>query len=194
MGVGSANVIFLPGRQPPEGPVRGGDRAAYADGRGHPLGPGRRQPADRGREADLVRPARGARDRRAGSRPGRRRRTRAGTRDGGGIAMASGRRKGAWRARERGAMAAHLRGHDHAADGAVHGAVLDFLGERLQVPVAAAVAESRVLRRCPARWQGDPADRLAVHPAAFRQRHRDPFDRPGHPGQHVSEHGSRPLQ
>ena len=33
---------------------------------------------------------------------------------------------------ERRALAAHLRGHDHAADGAVHGAVLDLVGEHLE--------------------------------------------------------------
>ena len=40
---------------------------------------------------------------------------------------------GARRPRERGALAAHLRGHDHAADGAVHGAVLDLVREHLEV-------------------------------------------------------------
>ena len=50
------------------------------------------------------------------------------------------------------ALAADLRRHDHAADGAVHGAVLDLLGQRLQVHDAAALAEGRILRQasCPA--------------------------------------------
>ena len=37
-----------------------------------------------------------------------------------------------------------LRGHDHAADGVVHGAVLDLLGQHLQVPDAAEVAQGRL--------------------------------------------------
>ena len=52
---------------------------------------------------------------------------------------------------KRRALAAHLRGHDHAADGAVHDPVLDLLGERLEVRDAAAVAACRVLRIDPPR-------------------------------------------
>ncbi len=47
------------------------------------------------------------------------------------------------RARQRRALAADLRRHDHAADGAVHGAVLDLLGEHLQVPNPPAGAARR---------------------------------------------------
>ena len=52
---------------------------------------------------------------------------------------------------EQRALAADLRRHDHAADGAVHGAVLDLLGEHLQGPDAAAVAPRGLLRRTSSR-------------------------------------------
>ena len=62
-------------------------------------------------------------------------------------------RWGSWRG-ERGALAVDLRRHDHAADGAVHGPVLDLLGQHLQVQNPAAVAEGRFLGQRPARRQG----------------------------------------
>ena len=57
MGVGAANVVFLPVGQSAEGAVLRGGRAAHADARRDPLRPGRRQPAGRRRQADLVRTA-----------------------------------------------------------------------------------------------------------------------------------------
>ena len=84
----------------------------------------------------------------------------------GGLAMARG--HGGRRARrrqrteedERRALAADLRRHDHAADGAVHGAVLDLLGQHLQVPDAAEGAARR-----PSRATSCPAARRSPSPA-----------------------------
>ena len=60
MGVGAANVVFLPVATPPEGPVARRAPRAQPGPRGHPLDPGRRQPARRVREADEPRAARRA--------------------------------------------------------------------------------------------------------------------------------------
>ena len=43
-----------PDRQPPQGSLQAGGRAAHPDPRGHPGRPGRRQPARRGREARFL--------------------------------------------------------------------------------------------------------------------------------------------
>ena len=83
------------------------------------------------------------------------------------------------RPRERGALAAHLLGHDHAADGAVHGAVLDLVGEHLQVQVAPGVAEGRLLGQDPAGREADPAERQLGQRASPPQRHSvDPSPAP----------------
>ena len=106
--------------------------------RGHPLDPGRRQPARRGREAMAsCRPPSALRPRRPPSPPAPRRRRRRRRRRGGRVAMAAsaaqahGRRRGGTRRRR--ALARHLRGHDHAAVRAVHGPVLDLVGEHVEV-------------------------------------------------------------
>ena len=175
-GVGSANVIFLPIGQPPEGALRGGGRAAHADARGHPRDPGRRQPARRRREAAVLHPARRAR--RARTRgparppprpPTPRRRPRHERRAG-----AAGRRpRHDGGARERRALAAHLRRHDHAADGAVHGAVLDLVGEHVEVRGAPEALQDAFSGKILLGRQVDPADRRAT-PKRARPRRRSP--------------------
>ncbi len=139
-------------RQPPEGDLRRRDGAADDDARGDPLDPGGRQPAAGRRKADVLPAAHRAAatttrttSRASTSRPGRpddgpRRRS----------PPARGRRGGQQRA-----LAADLRRHDHAADGAVHGPVLDLLRQHLQVRNAAEVVEGGVLRGDPARRQSD---------------------------------------
>ena len=165
-------------RQPPEGDLRRRDRAAHDDARGDPLDPGRRQPAAGLRKADVLPAARRARRRARSStvarldarprRPDDGARTRPRT---------PPRRRGA--GGEQRALAADLRRHDHAADGAVHGAVLDLLGQHLQVPDAAAVAEGRLLGQHPARRQSDrPAGRDRQRRARAQQR-RTAGDRAG---------------
>ena len=71
IGVGSANVVFLPDGQPPQGALRGGDALPRDDARGHPRHPGRRQPARRRGEAHGLRPAGRAPDRGGAGRGGR---------------------------------------------------------------------------------------------------------------------------
>ena len=66
IGVGAANVVFLPVADAPEGPVARRAARAQPDPRGHPLHPGRRQPARRVREAHEPRAARRAPVRRGG--------------------------------------------------------------------------------------------------------------------------------
>ena len=65
LGVASANVIYLPISRAPEAALPGRAARPRADRRGHPLDPGRRQPARRPGEAHHLRPARPARPPRA---------------------------------------------------------------------------------------------------------------------------------
>ena len=112
-------------------------------------------------------------------------------------------RWGSWRG-ERGALAFDLRGHDHAADGAVHGPVLDLLGQHLQVPNPAAVAEGRLLRQHPSRRQGGRPAGLDRQLKPDPRKRRTAGDRAGHHtgrrqsaeqqrARHTERHGSRPA-
>ena len=72
LGVASANVDLPPDGRAPEAALPGGAARSLADRRGHPLDPGRRQPARRPGEAHHLRPAEAA-PRRGRGRPAARR-------------------------------------------------------------------------------------------------------------------------
>ena len=71
LGVASANVIYLPISRAPEAALPGRAPRPRADRRGHPLDPGRRQPARRPGEAHHLRPAGAARRRRRSAKAAR---------------------------------------------------------------------------------------------------------------------------
>ena len=143
-----------PDRRPPEAALPGGAPRPRADRRGHPLHPGRRQPARRPGEAHHLRPA-GAARRRDERRRGRRRRRRRPRKPSWPVTSDTRGRTPRGGARERGALARVLRGHDDAPVLPLHGALLDLVGEHVEVRGAPEVAQGRVLGRGPRRRQVD---------------------------------------
>ncbi len=121
------------------------------------------------------------------------------------MARGRGRRRGGAHSEEsERALAVDLRGHDHAADGAVHGPVLDLLGQHLQVQDPAAIAEGRLLGQHPSRRQGGRPTGLDRELEPDPRKRRTAGDRAGdHAGRrqpaeqqcarHAEHRGSRPA-